>query len=433
MKSALPKVLHKIAGQAMISHVVAATTAAGSKATAVVAGSGAEAVRQAVEAESPDAMFFLQGERLGTAHAVLAAREAITPGYDDVLILFGDTPLVSPETLSASRQRLAEGAAVAVMGFRTEGPTGYGRLLEKDGRLVAIREERDCSDEERQITFCNGGLMALSGDTALELLDAVGNDNAKGEFYLTDVAEIAHTRGLKVEAMEVAFEELLGINNRAELAEAETIWQIRRRREAMMAGVSMQAPETVYFSHDTDIGSDCTIEPNVWFGPGVSIGRNVKIRAYSHIEGATVSDDAQIGPYARLRPGADLSKGSKIGNFCEIKNATIGQDAKVNHLTYVGDASVGAAANIGAGTITCNYDGFNKYRTEIGDGAFVGSNSTLIAPVDIGNRAFVAAGSVITRDVPAEALAFGRAREQTVREGKAAELNKRNAARKVEK
>lgn len=433
MKSALPKVLHKIAGKAMIAHVVAATGEAGSNATAVVTGNGVDAVRQVVEADSPDAEFFPQSERLGTAHAVLAARQALSRGYDDVLILFGDTPLVSPQTLIAARQRLAHGVAVAVMGFRTNNPTGYGRLLEEDGKLVAIREDKDCTDEERQIAFCNGGLMALSGKLALDLLDAVGNDNAKGEFYLTDVAELAHARGLQVEAMEVAYEELLGINNRAELAAAEAVWQGRRRHEAMLAGVTMQEPGTVFFSHDTEIGADCTIEPNVWFGPGVRISSEVTIRAFSHLEGTTVAKGAQIGPYARLRPGADLSKGSKVGNFCEVKNATIGEGAKVNHLTYIGDASIGAEANIGAGTITCNYDGFNKYRTEIGDNAFVGSNSTLVAPMNIGDRAFVAAGSVITRDVPSEALAFGRSREQTVREGKAAELNKRNAARKAGK
>ena len=433
MNSTGPKVLHQIAGLPMIAHVVSATKAAGSEAVAVVTGNGAEAVRTSVESMSANAEFHVQRQRLGTGHAVLAARDAIKRGYDDVLIVFGDTPLVTPEALASARKRLSDGSTVVVMGFRTEKPSGYGRLVEQEGKLVAIREEKDCSEEERMITFCNGGLMAISGAVLLELLDAVGNDNAKGEFYLTDVVEIARAKGLVVEAVEVPFEELLGINNRAELAEAEAIWQKRRRRQLMMSGVTMQAPDTVYLSHDTKIGIGTTIEPNVWFGPGVTIDQDVRIRAYSHIEGAAVSKGAEIGPFARLRPGTEMAQDSKVGNFCEIKKAEIGAGAKINHLTYIGDASVGGKANIGAGTITCNYDGYNKYRTEIGQGAFIGSNSALVAPVNVGDRALVAAGSVITRDVPADALAFGRAHDQTIREGKAADINRRNASRKAGK
>ncbi len=414
----------------MIVHVAQATSDAGSDAVAVVTGHGGEQVLTSIEASVANTQYFEQQERLGTAHAVLAARKAIAKGYDDILVLFGDTPLVTPEALTAARARLGHGASVVVMGFRTANPTGYGRLIEQDGALTAICEEKDCSEKEREIEYCNGGLMAISGQLALQLLDAVGNENAKGEYYLTDIVEIAHAQGLPVEAMEVPYEELLGINNRAELAAAEAIWQTRRREALMMAGVSMQAPETVYLSHDTEIGPDCTIEPHVWFGPGVQIGGQVTIRAFSHIEGARVGEGAEIGPFARLRPGAKMAEASKIGNFCEVKNAEIGQGAKVNHLTYIGDASVGVKANIGAGTITCNYDGYNKYRTKIGSGAFIGSNTALVAPVSIGDRALVAAGSVITRDVPADALAFGRAHEETVREGKAAEINKRNAERK---
>lgn len=430
MKSAIPKVLHPIAGLPMIAHVIGATRDAQTDAVAVVTGNGADAIKSLIEPLISNTSFHLQERRLGTAHAVLAAREAIANGYDDVLVVFGDTPLVTASALARARQMLSEGVNVAVMGFRTDKPFGYGRLIEDGGALTAIREEKDCSDDERQINFCNGGLMAIAGDVALSLLDAVGNDNAKGEYYLTDIVEIAHQRGMRVEALEVPYNELMGINNRAELSEAEALWQQRRRAEMLSAGVTMQAPDTVYLSHDTDIGSECTIEPNVWFGPGVRIGSSVTIRAYSHIEGAAIADNATVGPFARLRPGTTMEKGSKVGNFCETKAAVIGEGAKVNHLTYVGDASIGSKANIGAGTITCNYDGYNKYRTEIGAGAFVGSNSALVAPVSIGAGALVAAGSVITKDVPADALAFGRANEETVREGKAREINQRNAERK---
>lgn len=430
MKSTLPKVMHPVAGAPMIAHVVSTTAAAGAEAISIVTGRGADEVRDAVAPIHTQVEFHQQTQRLGTGHAVLAARDAIAQGFDDVLIVFGDTPLVTAQTLLKARAKLAGGAAVTVMGFQTDNPSGYGRLIEENGRLIAIREEKDCVDEERKITFCNGGLMGISGQNALELLDAIGNDNAKGEYYLTDVVEIAHAKGLRVEALEVPFEELLGINNRSELADAENIWQQRKRVEMMHAGVSMQAPETVFLSYDTVIGAETTIEPHVWIGPGVSIGDGVRVRAYSHIEGAAIANGAQVGPYARLRPGAELASGSKVGNFCEIKKARLGEGAKVNHLTYIGDASIGAGANVGAGTITCNYDGYNKYQTSIGDGAFIGSNSALVAPVNIGDRALVAAGSVITRDVPADALAFGRAHEETVREGKAAEINRRNAERK---
>ncbi len=433
MKSAKPKVLHRIAGRTLLGHVIDATAGAGASATAVVAGHGSQAVMEEAAAISRGASFHIQDKRLGTAHAVLSAREAIERGYDDILILFGDTPLVTGETLLAARQRLADGVSVVVMGFRTGEPDGYGRLIETKGRLTAVREDKDCNDEERKITFCNGGLMAVSGPAALDLLGAVGNDNAKGEYYLPDIVEIAARRGLRVEAIEVQFEELLGINNRAELAAAEAIWQDRQRRRFMLAGVSLQAPGTVHFSHDTKIGPDTEIEPNVWFGPGVTVAERVRIRGFSHIEGATIAAGAEVGPFARLRPGTEMAEGSKIGNFCETKKAHIGAGAKVNHLTYIGDATVGAKANVGAGTITCNYDGYNKYETHIGSDAFIGSNSALVAPVTIGDRALIAAGSVITRDVPADALAFGRSHEQTVREGKALEINKRNAARKSAK
>ncbi|WP_159591798.1 bifunctional UDP-N-acetylglucosamine diphosphorylase/glucosamine-1-phosphate N-acetyltransferase GlmU [Chelativorans xinjiangense] len=432
MKSALPKVLHRVAGLEMLGHVMAAAGAAGADALALVVGNGADKVRAAVAGFSHGGGkegIFEQKERLGTAHAVLAAREAIARGYDDVLVVFGDHPLLEADVLSKARASLAEGAAVAVLGFRTPEPTGYGRLIERDGRLVAIREEKDCSEEERKITFCNSGLMAITGEHALPLLDAVGNDNAKGEFYLTDIVEIANRQGLSVVATEASGESALGINNRAQLAEAEAVWQDRKRREMMLSGVTLIAPETVFFSHDTEIGPDTVVEPNVWFGPGVEIAANVRIHAFSHLEEARVESGATVGPFARLRPGAEVMENAKVGNFCEIKKARIEPGAKVPHLSYIGDAVVGAAANIGAGTITCNYDGFNKHRTEIGAGAFVGTNSSLVAPLTIGAGAYIASGSVITQNVPDDALAFGRAR-QTTREGRGKLLRERLAGQK---
>ncbi len=424
MKSTRPKVLHEIAGLPILAHVLRTAAQAGSDRIAVIAGPQSDAVRALVEREAPEAEIFVQADRLGTAHAVLQARRALEKGHDDVLVIFGDTPLVRPQTLIGARERIAAGNAVAVVGFEARDPSGYGRLVVRDGRLEAIREDRDCSEEERRISFCNSGLMAFAGDTAVSLLDRIGNDNAKSEFYLTDAVAIAGAMGLGVAAVEGDEDELRGINNQVELAAAESLWQERRRRELMLAGVSMQAPQTVFLSHDTVFGRDCRIEPDVWFGPGVRVGDNVRIRAFSHIEGATIGDGAEVGPYARLRPGAVLARGSKVGNFVEVKKSEIGEGAKVNHLTYVGDATIGRGANVGAGTITCNYDGFSKARTEIGAGAFIGSNSALVAPVRIGEGAIVAAGSVVTRDVPNDALAFGRARQNVI-PGRAAEFRAR--------
>jgi len=412
MKSAKPKVLHEVAGLSLIGHVAKAARREPGVEVAVVVGREAEAVKKAVAPFAPEAEVFLQSERLGTAHAVLAAREKIARGYDDVLILFGDTPLIEPQALADLRAGLAAGADVVVMGFHAPDPAGYGRLIVKDGALVAIREDRDASEAERAIAFCNGGLMAVAGRHALSLLDAVGNANAKGEYYLTDIVEIAASRGLSVRATEAPYESLLGINTRLELAEAEAVWQRRRRRALMLSGVTMAAPETVHLCHDTEIEPDVAIEPNVVFGPGVSIAAGARIRAFSHIEGARIGPGAEVGPFARLRPGAELGEKAKVGNFCEVKKAVIDAGAKVNHLTYIGDAHIGAGANIGAGTITCNYDGFSKHHTEIGAGAFIGSNSALVAPVTIGAGAYVASGSVVTQDVPDDALAFGRARQE---------------------
>jgi len=412
MKSARPKVLHEVAGLPLIGHVVKAARSQEGVDVAVVVGREAEAVRKAVEPFAPQAEVFLQAERLGTAHAVLAARDSIARGYDDILILFGDTPLIEPAALADLREGLAAGADVVVMGFHAADPTGYGRLIVKDGALAAVREHKDATEAERAIAFCNGGLMAVCGRHALSLLDAVGNANAKGEYYLTDIVEIAASRGLRVAATEAPYESILGINTRLELAEAEAVWQERRRRALMLAGVTMAAPQTVHLCHDTEIGEDAVIEPNVVFGPGVTVAPGARIRAFSHLEGASVGPGAEVGPFARLRPGAQLGRKAKVGNFCEVKKAVVEEGAKVNHLTYIGDARIGAGANIGAGTITCNYDGFSKHHTEIGAGAFIGSNSALVAPVTIGAGAYVASGSVVTHDVPDDALAFGRARQE---------------------
>jgi bifunctional UDP-N-acetylglucosamine pyrophosphorylase/glucosamine-1-phosphate N-acetyltransferase len=324
------------------------------------------------------------------------------------------------------------GAAVCVLGFHAEDPTGYGRLIEKDGELVAIREHREASKAELEINFCNGGIMAIDGRRALALLDSIDNKNSKGEYYLTDIVAAARARKLKVVAMEASEDELIGINTRVELARVEAIWQARRRNELMLAGVTMIAPDTVMFSHDTRIGSDCVVEPNVMFGPGVEVQGGATIRAFSHLEGCRIASGAVVGPFARLRPGAEIGPNARIGNFCEIKAAAIEEGAKVNHLSYIGDARVGTGANVGAGTITCNYDGVSKHRTDIGAGVFVGSDSILVAPVKIGDGAYVAAGSVITSSVPADALAVGRAR-QANKEGYAARIRERNSRAKAAK
>jgi bifunctional UDP-N-acetylglucosamine pyrophosphorylase / glucosamine-1-phosphate N-acetyltransferase len=411
MKSSRSKVLHEVAGLSLVGHVAKAAKAAGSGDIAVVVGRDADAVRAEATRIASNAEAFEQIERLGTANAVLAAIAAITRGYDDILVLFGDTPLITKDALSAARTQLAEGADVVVIGFRTETPTGYGRLIERDGQLVAIREEKEASADERKITFCNGGLLAINGDLALSLIASVNNNNSKKEYYLTDIIEIASSRGLKVMALEVDETLVLGVNTRVELSACEQLWQQRRRKELMLDGVSMQAPETVFLSYDTEIAAEVTLEPNIVFGPGVVVATGASIRAFSHIEGAHIGINAEIGPFARLRPGAELGEGAKVGNFCEVKKAKIGKGAKINHLTYIGDAEIGAKANIGAGTITCNYDGFNKFKTIIGEGAFIGSNSSLVAPVSIGAGAIIAAGSVITKNVPDDAIAFARARQ----------------------
>ncbi|AQQ06631.1 UDP-N-acetylglucosamine diphosphorylase/glucosamine-1-phosphate N-acetyltransferase [Roseibium algicola] len=432
MKSNLPKVMHEIGGLPLVGHVVKALKQAGSDRISVVTGPDMPELEKLVQNLAPEAHCHVQHERLGTAHAALAARSALASPSDDVLILFGDTPLVTADTIGKVRRALSDGADLAVLGFETQQPFGYGRLLTDNGQLVAIREEKDASDAERRITFCNSGIMGFSGLHALSLLDAIGNANAKSEFYLTDAVEIANSRGLKVVAVSGSEVETQGINTRAQLAACEEDFQVRMRNFALENGCTLLAPHTVYFSHDTVLESDVVVEQNVVFAPGVRVASGARIRAFSHLEGASVGRNSAVGPYARLRPGAVLGADTRVGNFVEVKNTTFEDGAKANHLSYIGDASVGSKSNIGAGTITCNYDGYLKHRTEIGAGSFVGSNSTLVAPVSLGSGSFVAAGSVITDDVDQDSMAFGRAR-QIVKEGKAKQLRERLKAAKETK
>lgn len=432
MKSGKAKVLHEVAGLSMVGHVARTAMEAGSTRTALVVGREAPAVEAAVRKIADDVSVHLQSERLGTGHAVLAAKDAIAEGFEDIVVLFGDTPLVRKETLTRARAVLLSGAEICVVGFRAADPTGYGRLLERDGELFAIREEKEASDAEKHIDFCNGGVMAIRGENALAMLEAIGNANAKGEYYLTDLVEIARREGRSVRAIEADADEVLGVNTRVELAAVETIWQDRRRHQAMLSGVTLQAPETIFFAHDTDIAPDVTIEPNVVFGPGVSIGSGAVIHAFCHIEGAVIGEGATVGPFARLRPGTELAEDVKVGNFCETKNAVLRRGAKLNHLSYIGDASIGENTNVGAGTITCNYDGALKHRTEIGANAFIGSNTALVAPITVGAGAYIGSGSVLTEDVPADALAIARGR-QVVKEGRGREIAERNRAAKAAK
>lgn len=418
MRSNLPKVLHKVGGLPMVGHVIHAVKAAGCERMALVVGNGAEKVSQEAGQLGVELETFIQSERLGTAHAVLAAKNAIKDAESDIIIAYGDTPLVTVELFTSILESLRDGADVAVLGFKTETPTGYGRLLMDGDQLVAIREEKDATEGERQVTFCNSGIMGLKGVHALDLLEAIGNDNLKGEYYLTDAVEIARSRMLDVRAVSGREEDTLGVNNRAELSEAEAIYQNRRRCQFMLDGVTLTAPTTVHFAFDTQIGRDSIIEPNCFFAPGVRLADGVYIKANCYLEGdlkkgqmVEVATGAVIGPFARLRPGADIGEKVKVGNFCEVKNAKVAKGAKINHLTYIGDAELGENANIGAGTITCNYDGFSKFKTVVGAGAFVGSNSSLVAPVTVAAGSYVGSGSVVTKDVSENALAIARGRQ----------------------
>ena len=429
MRAARPKVLHEVAGRSLLAHVLDAVRAAGGLSVAVVIAPAAGAVASEAARVAAGSEIFVQVERLGTAHAVLAAREAIARGFDDLLVIFGDTPLVSAQTLMRLRQAVAGGAAVAVLGFRPRDPGGYGRLVVADGELLAIREEIDASAAERAIGLCNGGLMAFAGSSALAILERIGNDNRKREFYLTDAVAIARAMRLRTVAIETEEDEVRGINTQAQLAQTEAAMQQRLRAAALEAGVTLVAPETVFLSSDTKFGRDVVVEPFVVFGPGVTVEDNALIRSFTHLDRAHIGKGALVGPYARLRPGAHLGQDVHIGNFVEVKEATIEAGAKANHLAYIGDARLGARSNFGAGAIVCNYDGAAKHRTDIGKGAFIGSNAALVAPVKVGDGAYVATGSVITHDVPPDALAIARSR-QIVKEEWAARWRDLKAAKK---
>ncbi|MEA2999248.1 MAG: bifunctional UDP-N-acetylglucosamine pyrophosphorylase / glucosamine-phosphate N-acetyltransferase [Sphingomonadales bacterium] len=430
MKSDLHKVLHPLAGRPMLEHLLASVDALAPARTVVVIGSGREQVEPLVARHG--GVVALQEPQQGTAHAVLQAEDALKGFEGDVLILYGDTPLVEAATMTRmlDRLRAADAPAAVVVGFHPADPAAYGRILARaDGTIDKMVEHKDASEAERAVELCNSGLMAVRSKDLWPLLHRVGNANAAGEYYLPDIVMLAAADGRSSAVIETGSEEVAGINSRGELAEVEAIWQRRRRARAMADGVSLLAPETVWFSHDTEIGRDTIVEPNVVFGPGVRIAEGVRIRAFTHIEGASIASGAVIGPYARLRPGSEIGEGARVGNFVETKKAKLGKGAKANHLTYLGDAEVGAGANVGAGTITCNYDGFFKYGTSIGEGAFIGSNSALVAPVTIGAGAIVAAGSVITADVESDALAVARGKQEA-RPGWAARFRAAMSARK---
>ncbi|TKD50619.1 bifunctional UDP-N-acetylglucosamine diphosphorylase/glucosamine-1-phosphate N-acetyltransferase GlmU [Sphingomonas baiyangensis] len=433
MQSDLHKVLHPIAGQPMLFHLLDSLDAAGAAQSVVVVGAGADQVEDAVRPRGVRTA--LQAEQLGTAHAALQARSALADFDGVAIVCFGDTPFLKAGTIAAMVDRLvaADTPRIVMLGFRPDDAKTYGRIIaDADGHIARMVEFKDATNEERAINLCNSGVTAVRATDLWPLLDRVGNANAAGEYYLPDIVMLALADGDTAIVVETEADEVIGINSRAELAYAEARWQVSARTAAMAAGVSMVAPETVWLAHDTALGRDVTIEPSVMFGPGVRVANGATIRAFSHLEGASVGEGCEVGPYARLRPGAVLERGAKVGNFVEMKKAVLGEGAKANHLTYLGDAEVGAGANIGAGTITCNYDGFFKYRTNIGAGAFIGSNTALVAPVTIGDGAIVGAGSVVTRDVAPDALALARGEQQT-RERWAARFRATMKARKATK
>ncbi|TCO72571.1 bifunctional UDP-N-acetylglucosamine diphosphorylase/glucosamine-1-phosphate N-acetyltransferase GlmU [Rhodovulum euryhalinum] len=429
MQSDRPKVLHEVAGAPLIAHAMAAGAALDPVRTVIVAGHGADAVRAAVLDLDPDAAVVEQTEQLGTAHAAAQARAALDGVTGDVIVLYGDTPFIRPETLAAMAEARAH-HAVVVLGFEPADPGRYGRLVLAGDELERIVEYKDATEAERQIGLCNSGVIACDGTLLFDLIAEVGNDNAAGEYYLTDIVGLARARGLSAGVVICDAAETMGVNSRADLAAAESAFQTSARAQALDNGITLIAPETVFLAFDTVIGRDTVIEPNVVFGPGVTVESGALIRAFSHLEGCHVSRGAVVGPFARLRPGAELSEDVRVGNFVEIKNALVAEGAKINHLSYIGDATVGAQANIGAGTITCNYDGVFKHRTEIGAQAFIGSDTMLVAPVRVGAGAMTGSGSVITGDVPAGALAIGRARQQN-KPGLATKLFERLRAEKA--
>ncbi|MEQ1770787.1 MAG: bifunctional UDP-N-acetylglucosamine diphosphorylase/glucosamine-1-phosphate N-acetyltransferase GlmU [Devosia sp.] len=432
MRSAIPKLLHPVGGLPIIGHVVRAAMSGGSTTVAVVTAPEHQELRDGIAALHPQVQFFEQKERRGTAHAASMAKPLWQGAQGYVAVVYGDHPLLSGPVFKLVTDRLDAGMDAAILGFIPANPAGYGRFITEGERLLAIREHKDASEDERKIGLCNACILAFRAPVFAELIGKVGTSNAQNEYYVTDLVELANAAGYKVGYAVAPETDVMGVNDRSQLARAEAQFQGLRREDFMKAGVTLKDPATVYFSYDTEIARDVTIEPNVVFGPGVKIGEGAVIHAFSHIEGATVGPGVSVGPFARLRPGADIAAGAKLGNFIEIKNSKIGAGAKIPHLTYVGDAEVGAKANLGAGTVTCNYDGVNKDKTVIGEGAFIGSNSSLVAPVTVGKGAYIASGSVITEDVPDDALAFGRARQEN-KPGRASVLRVRALARKAAK
>ena len=420
MESDLPKVLHHLAGAPMLLHVMSSSATLEPERLVIIAGHGADAVGAVARDYSETAQVVLQSEQLGTGHAVSQAKSALADCTGDVIVLYGDTPFVRPETLQAllAARKTAD---IVVLGFQAANAGRYGRLVMQGSAVSRIVEYKDASEHERAITFCNSGVICAKADVLFSLLEAVGNDNASKEYYLTDIVQLANDRNFSVAAVHCDEAETMGINSRAELAQAEASFQSRTRMEMMALGVSLTAPETVYFAYDTVLGRDSQVEPNVVFGPGVTVENGARIRAFSHLEGCHISSGAVVGPYARLRPGTELAENVRIGNFVEIKNARIEDGAKVNHLSYIGDANIGEASNIGAGTVTCNYDGVGKHHTEIGASVFIGSNTMLVAPVTVGDAAMTASGSVITKNVEPGALAIARS-EQSNKPGLAVKL-----------
>ncbi|MEM1361017.1 MAG: bifunctional UDP-N-acetylglucosamine diphosphorylase/glucosamine-1-phosphate N-acetyltransferase GlmU [Pseudomonadota bacterium] len=431
MMSDKAKVLHEIGQAPMLHHALAAGVTLSPRRVVVVIGQAAEDVAEAVTAYLPEAETVIQDPQLGTGHAVAQAAPALAGFAGDALVLYGDTPFIRSETLEAMAKARRAGADIVVLGFEAEVPARYGRLVTEGDELLKIVEFKDATEAERAIALCNSGVIMADAETLIALVAAVGNDNAAGEFYLTDIVELGRARGLSARVVHCPEAETQGINSRAELAAAEAAFQSRRRAEALETGVTLLDPETVYFAFDTQIGRDALIEQNVVFGMGATIETGARIRAFSHIEGAHVSRGASVGPYARLRPGAELAENVRIGNFVEVKNAVLEEGVKANHLSYIGDASIGAKSNIGAGAITCNYDGVLKHRTEIGEGAFIGSSTMLVAPLRVGDGAITASGSVITRDVPEDALSIARSRQEN-KLGFASKLRARLSALKAD-
>jgi bifunctional UDP-N-acetylglucosamine pyrophosphorylase / glucosamine-1-phosphate N-acetyltransferase len=432
MQSAMPKVLHPVGGLPMVGHVMRTALGSGATDICVVIGPNHEAVEAEVTRHRPGTRFYSQTERLGTGHAVLQAREAFQDASGHVIVLYADNPLVSGATVAAITSRLEAGADIVVVGYRPKDPTNLGRLLTEGGRLLAIREHRDATEEERKIGLANSGIIGFRAEALRGIIDRIGNNNAKGEYYLTDAVELANADGRQVEFIEADAGEVMGVDDRSRLAAAEAQFQSLRRADFMRAGVTLRDPDSVWFSWDTEIGRDVTIFPNVVFGQGVRIADNVEIRAFCDIEDAVIGEGASIGPFARVRGGAELGPDVHLGNFVEVKKSKIGAGTKAGHLSYLGDAEIGEKTNIGAGTITCNYDGVNKDKTVIGDKVFIGSNSSLVAPITIGDGAYTASGSVITEDVPADAMAIGRARQEN-KPGYAPKLREKALAKKAAK